>query len=249
MAMDMVLQDPLPDAPRPLAFAVVRVPFFLEPDYDETAVYVETNRERLIKKWGGPEGWERQKSRHGLKERGQKAGIPHFNLDRLAANTMASHRLIQYLGKTYGLAISEAIYDCLNVYYFVDGHSLNDRPRLARVVADRLAALWPERPHQSTPPPTADQLLDFLNSDTGRDEIETAIRALHELNIHSIPLFVVEGQTAVDGAAQPEVFYRIFRDIEQRGTLAGGPIFGDILGVSPSIIQQASHGVPLAKAA
>jgi len=47
-----------------IAFAVIRVPFFLEPDYDESLPYIESNRERLIKKWGGKEGWERQKLRH-----------------------------------------------------------------------------------------------------------------------------------------------------------------------------------------
>ena len=112
--METVLRHPLPTAPRPLAFAVVRVPFFLEPHYDENKVYETTNRERLIDKWGGKAGWEEQKRRHDLKGRGMEAGIPHFNLDRLAANSMASHRLIQHLGKTHGLAVSEAVYDKLN---------------------------------------------------------------------------------------------------------------------------------------
>ena len=193
-AMETVLHDPLPSAPRPLAFAVVRVPFFLEPQYDENAPYVERNRERLIQKWGGPDGWERQKKHHNLKGRGLEAGIPHFNLDRLAANTMASHRLIQYIGKTYGLAVSEAVYDCLNVYYFVDGHSLNDRPRLAQVVADKLATLR----NGDEDPPTAQELLDFLNSNQGRKEIEEAVNTLQRLGIHGIPKFIIEGQTVVD---------------------------------------------------
>ena len=93
---------------------MIRVPFFLEPQYDETKPFIESNRDRLVKKWGGKAGWEEQKQRHDLKGRGLEAGIPHFNLDRLASNTMASHRLIQHLGKTYGLAVSEAIYDRLN---------------------------------------------------------------------------------------------------------------------------------------
>jgi hypothetical protein len=108
-----VLSEPLVPE-RPLAFSVIRVPFFLEPNYDETLPYIESNRDRLVKKWGGTAGWEEQKLRHDLKGRGLEAGIPHFNLDRLASNSMASHRLIQMLGKKYGLAVSEAIYDLLN---------------------------------------------------------------------------------------------------------------------------------------
>lgn len=244
-AIDTVLQDPLPTAPRPLAFAVLRVPFFLEPDYDEEAAFIESNRERLIQKWGGTAGWERQKARHDLKGRGLEAGIPHFNLDRLAANSMASHRLIQHLGKTYGLAVSEAVYDCLNRYYFVDGHSLNDRPRLAQVVADKLAAL-----EDLGTAPTADELLEFLQSDTGRAEIEAAVRMLHQLGIHGIPKFIVEGQTVIDGAAHADVFVQVFREIEARGEIAHDkPIFGDILGVPPQVIQQASHHGPLSEVA
>ena len=147
-AMHHVLSKPLnTDSNSPqLAFAVLRVPFFLEPDYDESKPFIESNRERLVKKWGGKRGWEEQKRRHeyvyhnvlsftivflsnfilpfptinhifhfSLKGRGMAAGIPHFNLDRLASNSMASHRLIQHIGKRYSLNVSEALYDRLNV--------------------------------------------------------------------------------------------------------------------------------------
>lgn len=234
-AIQEVLRDPLPSAPRPLAFSVLRVPFFLEPNYDESKPWIESNRERLIKKWGGKGGWEEQKARHNLKGRGQEAGIEHFNLDRLTANTMASHRLIQHLGKTYGLAISENVYDLLNVYYFVDGHSLNDRQRLARVVGERLQDLL------GNDAPSEADLLEFLNSNVGRAEIEQALAALRQLGISSIPKFIIEGSHVVDGAAHLNVFVDIFRDIESRGEIRGGPVFGEILGVSTEVIQQGSH--------
>ena len=53
---------------KPLGFTVIRVPFFLEPEYPEDENFGETNRERLIRKWGGVEGWELQKKRHKLKD-------------------------------------------------------------------------------------------------------------------------------------------------------------------------------------
>lgn len=236
-AITEVLAHPLPNVNnRPLAFSVLRVPFLLEPSYDETKPFVESNRDRLIQKWGGPAGWERQKKMHNLKGRGMEAGIPHFNLDRLASNTMASHRLIQYLGKTYGLHVSEAIYDRLNVYYFVEGHALNDKPRLAHVVAEELQALIPEQ-HA----PTEQVLLEFLNGNQGRREIEKALTALRQIGIHSIPKFVVEGRTVVDGAANAATFVSIFREIEKRGVVHPGTMFGDILGVSTEILERGSH--------
>jgi len=215
---------------------VIRVPFFLEPHYDENLPFIESNRERLTKKWGGAEGWNRQKRAHNLKGRGQDAGIPHFNLDRLASNTMASHRLIQYIGKTYGLAVSEAIYDLLNVYYFVDGHALNDRPRLANVVSSELKNIL-----GNDSAPSESELLEFLNSNEGRKEIEEALYALNELGVHGIPKFIIEGRTVVDGAARDDVFVEVFRQIEKKGTIANGPIFADILGISQEIVEQGSH--------
>ena len=230
-----MLRDPLPDAPKPLGFSVLRVPFFLEPGYDEDKSFIESNRERLVKKWGGVRGWEEQKRRHDLKGRGKEAGIEHFNLDRLAASTMASHRLIQMIGKTYDLSVSEAIYDRLNEYYFVEGHSLNDKPRLANVVSEKLSSLL-----ESGSPSTED-ILDFLNGNEGREEIMSALNALDHLGIHSIPKFIVEGAYIVDGAARSEVFVDIFRKIEARGEIQGGPIFGEILGVPDEVIQKGSH--------
>jgi predicted DsbA family dithiol-disulfide isomerase len=254
-AIDTVLAKPLYNAPRPVAFSVLRVPFFLEPQYDENKVYIESNRQRLVQKWGGVQGWERQKQRHDLKGRGQAVGIPHFNLDRLAANSMASHRLVQWIGKTYGLDVCEGIYDLLNTYYFVDGHSLNDKPRLAEVVANempRLLLLQQQLQQQqhdlatititTTPPPSADEILTFLNGNDGRREIEQAFRILHDdLGIHGIPTFIIEGQTVVNGAAHSSTLIDIFRSIERRGYLQGQAIFAQTLGISPEIMQRGSH--------
>ncbi len=245
------MSSPLPNAPRPIAFSILGVPFFLEPYYDEEKPFIETNRQRLIKKWGGEQGWERQKQRHDLKGRGLEAGIPHFNLDRLTSNTMASHRLIQYVGKRYGLRVSELLYDRLNVYYFVEGHALNDRPRLAKVAHEEITKSLKSLPSEGEEEEqqnleeleimSEDEILAFLNGNEGRKEIEDALQALDELGVHGIPKFIIEGRRVVDGAARSGVFVDIFRDIESRGEVHGGPIFGDILGVNNDTVQRGSH--------
>lgn len=97
----------IPD--QPMGFTLLRVPFFLEPDYPTDPSFEETNRVRLIRKWGGKAGWERQKARHGLKERGQEVGIEKFNLDRVASNTLMSHRLVQWVTKTLGINAAETL--------------------------------------------------------------------------------------------------------------------------------------------
>ncbi|KAL3798342.1 hypothetical protein HJC23_004995 [Cyclotella cryptica] len=154
---------------------------------------------------------------------------------------MASHRLIQHVGKRYGLNVSEALYDRLNMYYFVEGHALNDKPRLAKVAAESLVETLAKTENATIPPMTENEVLNFLNSNKGRREIENALRALTELGVHGIPKFIIEGSRVVDGAAMPDVFIRIFREIEKRGEVAGGPVFGDILGVDDSIVMRASH--------
>lgn len=232
----------------PLLFQYCGSLFFLEPHYDENKTHIETNRERLIQKWGGKAGWERQKASHDLKGRGMEAGIPYFNLDRLASNSMASHRLIQHVGKKYGLRVSEALYDRLNVYYFVEGFSLNDRQRLAKVAHDEIKKLVTtddtvanHSDNQHKHIMTEDQIFDFLNGDEGRAEIMEALSTLDDLGVHGIPKFIIEGHTLVDGAARSDTFVHIFRDIERRGSVVKGPYFGKILGVSDDIIRMPSH--------
>lgn len=118
----------------------------------------------------------------------------------------------------------------------MDGHALNDRPRLARVVADKLETVVTDQT-----PPSAVELLDFLNGNEGRQEIQNALDALNQLGIHGIPKFIIEGKTVVDGAAHSQVFVDIFREIERRGEIHGGPVFGEILGIPQETVEAGSH--------
>jgi hypothetical protein len=56
------------------------------------------------------------------------------------------------------------------------------------------------------------------------------------------PFPIVEGRSLVDRAARPDVFVRLFRQIEERGQAAGGPMFGDSLGVPVETIARGGHG-------
>jgi len=119
-------------------------------------------------------------------------------------------------------------------YYFVDGNSLNDKPLLAKVAAEQL--------RKDGIDIGEDEILVFLNSDEGREEIEMALDILHnQLGIHSIPQFIVEGSTIVGGAAGWEEFVDIFREIEDRGEVKRGPIFAGVLGVDDETLRQGSH--------
>ena len=74
---------------RPMGFNVVRVPFFLEPDYPTGEEFEETNRVRLLRKWGGQAGWDAQKRRHGMKERGREVRGTHLATPRSRARALS----------------------------------------------------------------------------------------------------------------------------------------------------------------
>ena len=118
-------------------------------------------------------------------------------------------------------------------YYFVEGHALNDRERLAKVASEELKKLGQDM--------SEEMILEFLNSNEGRKEINNALSTLNQLGIHSIPKFIIEGQTLVDGAAHWKHHLQVFREIESRGSVEGGTLFGEILGVSDDTITLGSH--------
>jgi hypothetical protein len=153
---------------------------------------------------------------------------------------MASHRLIQHVGKKYGLRVSEGLYDELNVYYFVDGHALNDRPKLAKVAHECLLKMV-NGANSKTEIMTENDILDFLNSNEGRKEIENALSALNDMGVHGIPKFIIEGRRMVDGAAHSSVYVDIFREIERSGKVHSGPVFADMLGISSELVERGSH--------
>lgn len=212
--MNEVMRAPM-DPSNPVRFSVLRVPFFLEPNYERAEDWHETNRARLERKWGGKTAFAAQKHRHRLKERGQEVGIEHFNLDRLASNTLASHRLVQWVTKNYGCAVSEALYNNLNHRHFVEGQRLNDR----QMLCEAAAAAGVDR----------ERCAEFLTSEEGYAEIEDTQEMLSRLGIHSIPNFVIGGKYVVSGAVHAAELVEIFRGIEKKGEGAPGSAFAETL--------------------
>ncbi len=224
--MEEVTQNPMDEA-NPVSFAVLRIPFFLEPEYSRDETWSETNRKRLERKWGGKEAFDAQKKRHQLKERGREVGIQQFNLDRKASNTLKSHRLVQWVTKNYGCAKSEALYDVLNVEHFVNGKKLNDAKMLlecAKKISDGVIDL--------------EKAEKFLASDEGEKEIVLAKKALDRLGIHSIPNFVIGGKEVLSGAVHWKELVGAFRRIERTGLGAPENAFATILGIPEEIITQ-----------
>lgn len=201
--MKEVASKPM-DKGRPLGFNLIRVPFFLEPDYPLDPEFEETNRVRLIRKWGGQAGWEEQKARHGLKQRGQAVGIEKFNLDRVASNTLASHRVVQWVTRTLGVNASETLYADLNKQHFVEGQKLNSREMLVEAAAK--VGCEPEATRA------------FLDSDEGLREIQAAQAKVRQLGVSGIPTLILGGKWMLpSGAVGTESIIDAFRQVEAEG--------------------------------
>lgn len=208
----------------PMGFTVVRVPFFLEPDYPTDPSFEETNRVRLIRKWGGKAGWEAQKKRHGLKERGQEVGIEKFNLDRIASNTLASHRLVQWVTKTLGINAAESMYNSLNKLHFEDGQKLNNQ----RMLIEEAVKVGAD----------AEEARTFLESDAGKPEISAAQEKLRELGVNGIPTLILGGRWQLpSGAVGSSTIVDAFRQIEAMGG-ATGSVFAEALQLPEKVMQE-----------
>ena len=193
----------------------------MEPAYDKSEGFSETNRVRLERKWGGKAEFAAQKHRHRLKERGLEVGIEQFNLDRLASNTLKSHRLIQWITKNRGCAVAESVYNDLNHRHFVDGKKLND----SEMLCDAAAVAGIDREETGR----------FLDSDEGMEEIDDAQDMLREMGIHSIPNFVVGGRVILSGAVHAKELVNIFRKFEATGEGAPGFAFAEALRIPPEM--------------
>ena len=221
--MAAVQREPLVPG-RPMGFTVLRVPFFLEPEYSESEEFEETNRVRLVRKWGGRAGWKAQKRAHALKERGREVGIKHFDLDRIASSTVASHRLVQWVTKTLGVNRAERMYADLNSRHFEAGQKLNDREMLVDVAA----AAGADRAEARR----------FLDSDDGLAEIRAANRKLRELGISGIPTLILGGKYQLaSGALGSETLVQAFRQIEEEGG-ATGSMFAEALEIPEQVLEE-----------
>ena len=111
-------------------------------------------------------------------------------------NTLDSHRLVRWAaGQPLGqMPMVEALFDA----YFARGQDVGDAEVLARVAA---AAGYDESGAR-----------DLLAGDEGRAEVTREDMRARSAGITGVPCFILDGKVAVPGAAEPEVFLRVFED-------------------------------------
>ena len=111
-------------------------------------------------------------------------------------NTLESHRLVRWsagqpLGQT---PMVEALFDA----YFAKGRDVGDVEVLAKVAAD---AGYDESGAR-----------ELLAGDEGRADVTREDMRARGAGITGVPCFILDGKVAVPGAAEPEVFLRVFEE-------------------------------------
>ena len=147
--------------------------------------------EAYAKKFGGPE--RAAQIIDQLTSVAAADGIT-FNMDRaLRSNTLLAHRLL-WFAETHGDQI--ALKERLLQAYFTEGLNIGDPDVLAACAADVGF--------------DAAEVGSFLESDAGHAEVMQDLAIAAANGITAVPTFVFNGQWAVPGAQDVDVFERVF---------------------------------------
>ena len=126
-----------------------------------------------------------------------------FRMDRaLRANTLLAHRLIWWAGHADSPVDQGAMKERLLRAYFMEGRHVGDAEQLA----DLAAEVGADRA----------EVVAFLESDQGLDEVADDLRSAHENGITAVPTYVFNGQWAVPGAQDPAMFAKVIERLAQQ---------------------------------
>jgi predicted DsbA family dithiol-disulfide isomerase len=161
-------------------------------------------REAYAKKFGGR---ERADVILGQVTRAAAEVGVEFHMDRaLRANTFHAHRLIWLAAQPDSPVPQAAMKERLLQAYFSDGLDIGDPGTLADCAAD----VGFDR----------DEIVAFLDSERGREEVAGELREGWENGITAVPTFVFNGAWAVPGAQEPDTFAQVLRRLAERATSA-----------------------------
>ena len=133
-----------------------------------------------------------------------------FRLDiAQRANTFDAHRLLWWAQHEGPPGRQSALEEQLMRSYFTQGEAVSDHEVLARAAAR--AGL------------DAADAADFLASDKGTAEVRAELVEGPERGVTAVPTFVFEGQWAVPGAQDADVFVRVLTTVTERLAATGPP--------------------------
>jgi len=152
------------------------------------------------RKFGGPEQADRIISH--VSSVAADAGLEFRMDDAQRANTLLAHRLIWRAGQPDSPIAQSDVKELLLASYFTNGKNIGEPDELATLM-ETLGA------HR-------DEVIQFLESDDGVDEVQGELAGASQLGITAVPTYVVEGQWSIPGAQEAETFERVLRRLAER---------------------------------
>ena len=180
-------------------FSINWHPFQLNPDMPREGM---DRHAYLEAKFGGQEG--AVQAYLPVVEKAKAAGLDiNFEGIKRTPNTLDAHRLIHWAGiEDRQMAMAVALFKA----YFEEGRDIGDRDVLADL-ADGLEM-------------DAALVRRLLDSDADEAAILERDKQFREMGITSVPTFIVNGEHAVPGAQDPELWIKVIDEVT--GQLAGG---------------------------
>ncbi|WP_294621552.1 DsbA family oxidoreductase [uncultured Roseovarius sp.] len=181
-------------------FTIEWHPFQLNPDMPREGM---DRREYLEAKFGGQDG--AVQAYLPVVEKAKEAGLD-INFEGIARtpNTLDAHRLIHWAGiEDRQMAMAVALFKA----YFEQGRDIGDRDVLADL-ADGLEM-------------DAAVVRRLLDSDADEQAILERDKQFREMGITSVPTFIVNGQHAVPGAQDPDLWIKVIDEITGQMTEEG----------------------------
>ncbi len=165
------------------------MPFELNPSMPEGGM---DRREYLTKKFGTADISQMQRR---LNDAGSPDGLQfNFASIKVVPNTFNAHRLLWFAkssGKQHALA------SILFRNYFTDGVDIGDVEVLVTAAIE--AGL------------SGDESREFLAGDDGSNEVKAEKNNGHELDIHAVPTFVLNGRVLVSGAVASDELAKLLK--------------------------------------
>ncbi|QIE44432.1 DsbA family oxidoreductase [Pseudohalocynthiibacter aestuariivivens] len=180
-----------PDHP----FVIEWHPFQLNPDMPADGM---DRRAYLETKFGGKEGAVRAYAPVVERAKAADLGI-NFEAMQRTPNTLDAHRLLHWAGIE---GKQDAVAMALFRAYFEDGRDIGDHEVLGDI-ADGLGM-------------DAAVVHKLLKSDADRDDISARDTQFREMGITGVPTFIVNGQHAVPGCQDTDLWLQVIDDIIAR---------------------------------
>ena len=141
-----------------------------------------------------------------------------FHMDiALRANTFDAHRLLWFVLEHHGRERQGEMKNRLLKAYFTDGLNVADHAVLATLATE----IGIDRTEVEA----------FLDSAAGIAEVREELDTAYERGVSAVPTFVFDGQWAVPGAQDPDVFLRVFDRLQTRAREAAAVGAGDACAV------------------